>query len=156
MEIATQLMDGVLALHSLWAKDMYVNTYNLIRPCISRGPSKKEEMAVLQKIFGKFGGIDVKLKALKEDFLRKHPSYVQGTKRKRDAKEAAAKVLLTGLLDNMPTGYNADKALQEKIQRRFVAFITAMKEDVSNAGMGELNDDQVDSIVVGTWMHHLA
>ena len=109
-------------------------------------------MEVLQDIFGKFGGTNVKLKALEAEFLRKHPAYAQGTKRKCDAREAAVKVLSTRLLDNMLDGYGANRDLQEKIQSHHNDFV--MKQDVSNAGLGELNDDQVDSIVAGTLVHH--
>ena len=40
-----------------------------------------------------------------------------------------------------------------RVRDRFVAFTTAIKEEVADAGMGELNGFQVDSIVVGSLVH---
>ena len=39
----------------------------------------------------------------------------------------------------MPEGFCTIKELQEKVHGRFVDFIAAIKEDLTETGLGELN-----------------
>ena len=86
-------------------------------------------------------------------FLVKNPEYAQGRKRKQDAKEEAAKVIIKGLTANAPEGFMANKELLPQVHEEFVTFTAAVKEDVAMAGLGEINGFQVDSIVVGNVLH---
>ena len=83
----------------------------------------------------------------------KNPEYAQGTKRKWDAKEEAAKVIVKGLTATVPIGFVANKELQAQVHELFAAFTNAIKEDVAVAGLGEIDGFQVDSIVVGSVVH---
>ena len=71
----------------------------------------------------------------------------------QDAKEKATKVIVEGLTANMPEGYVANKELQEQVHGRYVEFTNAVKEDLALAGLGEINEYQVDSILVGSMVH---
>ena len=152
-EIASQLMDGILVLHGVATEDAYTNMYDLIRPRVSRRWLSKGDKEVMRKIFGQFSGTGLNLEQLEADFLVKHPEYANGTKRKRDPKAQAAKVVIQGLTDNLPEGYVADKALQEQVYGRFTAFMEAIKEEFEEAGLGELEGCQVNSVLVGSLVH---
>ena len=150
-EVASQLMDGVLVLHGVAAEEAYANIFDLIRPCVSHRWLSKEDTEVLRKIFGWFNGTGIKVEQLEAKFLAKNLEYAQGTKRKRDAKVAASKVIVEGLTANMVEGYIANKELQEKVHGRFVKFINAVEEDFNEAGLGELDGYQVDSVLGAAW-----
>ena len=125
-----------------------MNMYKLIRPRISHRRLRKEDTKVLQRIFGKFGGTGLKLKALEATFLR-YLACAQGSKHGCDAKEATMKVVSNGLLANLPDGYAVNADLQKKVQTCFADFVEAVRGDFTDAGMEDLSDDQVDSLVVG-------
>ena len=131
----------------------YENMYELIHLHVSCRQLCKKDLGVLRKLFGKFNGMGLKVKELEAQFLAKNPEYAQGTKRKHDAKGVAAKVIVEGLTANTPEGYSTNKELQEKVHGQFVDFITAIEEDFTNAGFGELNGFQVDSVVIGSVVH---
>ena len=152
-KVATLLMDGVMVLHGVARKEAVTNMYQLVRPRVSRRWLSEGDKEVVQKIFGHFSGVGIKVEELEADFLAKNPEYAQGTKHKRDAKEDTATVIVKGLTDNIPAGFVANKELQARVHDRFVAFTTAIKEEVAEARMGEINGFQVDSIVVGSLVH---
>ena len=127
--------------------------YKLICPRISPHGLKKEDIEVLKRVFRKFGGTGLKLKAMEADFLRENPAYAQGCKRKHNAKEAPLKVMSTGLLANMPDGFAENAELQEKIRTRFADFVATVKGDFAAAGIEDLTNDQVDSLMVGHMVH---
>ena len=153
VEVASQLADGVMVLHGVSATKAYENMYDLVRPRVSCRRLGKKDLEVLRKIFGSFNGTGLKVEHLEAQFLARHPEYAQGTKRKRDAKGAAAKVIVEGLTANLPEGFRTNEELQNKVHGRFADFIAAIEADFAEAGLGELNGFQVDSVVVGSVVH---
>ena len=60
---------------------------------------------------------------------------------------------MEGLTANIPEGYVANKELQEQVHGRFVKFMDGVKEDFAFAGLGEINEYQVESVLVGSMVH---
>ena len=152
-EIASDLMDVSLMLHGLTTEDAYANLYKVIRPRLSCRRLAKEHMDVLAKIFGDFSGTGLTMASLEHGFLEKHPEYAHGTKRKRGPKVATDKVLVSGLIANLPDEYSNNRDLQESVKRRFTEYTQAVQEDFAAAGVEELEPSQMDSIMVGSMLH---
>ena len=95
----------------------------------------------------------MKMEKLGHRFLEKHPEYAHRTKQKQDPKMSTNKVILNGLMDNLPAEYSTNQELQENLKCCFVEYTEAIKEDFNTAGLGDLDQYQVDSVVAGSMMH---
>ena len=152
-DVATKLLEVVLMLHGLSTNDVYTNVYKLICPWISFKRLAKEDMNILTKIFGGFNGTRVKLEKLKHGFLEKHPEYAFGTKRKCDPKVLTEAVVIGELMDNLPAEYGENPELQEGMKRCFIEYTNGVQADFTAAGLGELDQSQIDSVMVGSMVN---
>ena len=66
---------------------------------------------------------------------------------------AADKVILSGLMANLPAKFGNNHELQASVKHRFMEYIAAVQEDFTAAGLEELEQSQIDSTMVGSMMH---
>ena len=105
VEVAAELADSIVVLNGVDPTAAYQNMYNMICPHISAGLLCDKDCTVLEKVFGKFSGLDLTVVGLGDDFLADNPACADGSKQKRDARVAVHKVIVAGLLESLPKEY---------------------------------------------------
>ena len=77
-EVATHLMDGVMLLHGVAGKEAVANMYQLVRPRVSRRWLSKGDKEVMQKIFGQFSRVGIKVEELEAVFWQRIQNMRKG------------------------------------------------------------------------------
>ena len=59
VEVAAMLVDSIVVLHSVDPTTTYQNMYNIVCPRISAGLLRDKDRDILEKVFGKFSGLNL-------------------------------------------------------------------------------------------------
>ena len=156
-EVSNRLVEMVMVLLGCDLEVAYKTVYKSLRPIMGLCKLTNENTAILRKLFGDFKGEDLSIESLEAEFLVGKPHYnYQGTKRKRENREPAEKIILAELVASLPPGFAGEEELRIAVDKVIAECRKSIDDVFLKAGHGWLGYTQVDSILVGSVMAQYA